>query len=202
MKNSIFFAVLFMAVSIITACENEKAGVLALKLDNTSIELVKGETFQLNATLIPENENAEIRWFSEDESYVTVDQTGLVTAVALKKEADDAESDEDDENSEAVSVFAQYEGGAAECLVTVLPLAPSKISLLPSQHTMKYGEQVLLTVKYEPENVDIKEVEWSTTAAAVATVKDGVVKAKGYGSCEIIARYGRIEARTYILVLK
>lgn len=45
-------------------------------------------------------------------------------------------------------------------------------------------------------------VEWSTSNAFVAVVKDGVVTAKGYGSCEIIAKYGRIESRAYVLVLE
>lgn len=203
MKKMIFFAAILLAAVCMTSCNNEENATLALRLDKTSVELVKGETLQLNATVVPANENAVIRWFSEDETYVTVDQTGLVTAVALKKEDDSAEeSDDEDENTLAVSVFAQYEGGAAECEVTVLPLEPSAIRLVPEQCSMQYGEQLVLDVKYEPEDVDIKDVEWATSMAAVATVKDGVVTAKGYGTCEIIARYGRIEARTYILVLE
>ena len=83
----------------------------------------------------------------------------------------------------------------------MLPLEASAIKVSPSQATMSLGEQMMFTVEYEPEDVDVKGVEWSTTNAFVAVVKDGVVTVKGYGTCEIIAKYGRLESRAYILVL-
>ena len=67
---------------------------------------------------------------------------------------------------------------------------------------MKLGEQYLFTVEFDPSDADIKDVEWSTSVAAVATVKDGVVVVHGYGTCEIIAKCGKAEARAYILVLQ
>lgn len=200
MKKLIFLAALLVAALCLSACRSgEDNEVLAVRLDQTAIELVKGESVQLEATVVPADEDAEIRWFSEDEAYVTVDQTGLVTAVALKKE-EELDSSDDEDNTLAVSVFAQYEGGAAECKVTVLPLEPKGLKLVPSQTTLRYGEQALLTVEYEPEDVDIKDVTWSTSNASVAKVKDGVVTAKGYGGCDIIVTYGRIEARAYVFV--
>ena len=200
MDKFFFFAASIVAAMCLSACKSEEQNqVMALRLDQTSIELVKGESQQLEATVVPADENAEIRWFSEDEAYVTVDQNGLVTAVALKTE-EDRENSDDEDKTLAVSVFAQYEGGAAECEVTVLPLEPKGLKIVPNQTTLRYGEQVLLTVEYEPENVDIKDVEWSTSNASVAKVKDGVVTAKGYGGCDIIVSYGRIEARAYIFV--
>lgn len=197
MKKIIYLAVPVLAALCMSSCRSEENEVLALRLNETSIELVKGETFQLEATIVPASEDARITWTSEDESYVTVDENGLVTAVALNKNESD---DIDDENTQAISIFAQYKGGAAECEVTVLPLEPESISLSPEQVALNYGEQILLTVSYEPEDVDIKDVEWSTTDAFVATVKDGVVTTKGYGSCEIVAKCRRLEARTFIFV--
>lgn len=199
MKNRLLFAVVLSACIGIASCKKDEEKVLAVRLDKTSVEIVKGETLQLNATVVPADENAVIEWFSEDESYVTVDQNGLVTAVSMKK-VDESSSD-DEENAQAVSVYARYGAGAAECEVTVLPLHVSSISLVPAQKSMKLGEQLLLNVEYVPADADVKDVEWSTSVAAVATVKDGVVEANGYGTCEIIAKCGKAEARTYILVL-
>lgn len=168
-------------------------------MDKTSAEIVKGETLQLNAVLVPHDEDAVIKWFSEDESYVRVDQNGLVTAVAVKK---DVEVSDDEENTQAISVYAQCGNGAAECEITVLPLEAESIRIVPEQKTMKIGEQYLFTVEFEPEDTDIKDVEWSTSVASVATVKDGVVTVKGYGTCYIKARCGNAEAQAYILVLQ
>lgn len=201
MKRIFYFAALSLAALCMCSCKSDEKGeVLAVRLDETAIEIVKGQTYQLNATVVPADEDAQITWFSEDEAYVTVDQNGLVTAVALKKD-EVSSGDVDDENPSAVSVYAQYEGGAAECEVTVLPLEASAIKVSPSQASMSLGEQMMFTVEYEPEDVDVKGVEWSTTNAFVAVVKDGVVTVKGYGTCEIVAKYGRLESRAYILVL-
>lgn len=200
MKNIIYFALPVLAALCMTSCRSEKDNeVLALRLDKTSIELVKGESVRLNATVVPAVEGAAITWFSEDESYVTVDQEGLVTAVAIKKDVESSDSDE--ENPQAVSVFARYEGGAAECEVTVLPLEPAAISIIPEQTTMNIGGQMMFSVNFDPSDADVRDVEWSSSNAFVAVVKDGVVTAKGYGSCEIIAKCGKVEARAYILVL-
>lgn len=198
MKSRLLFSVILAACICLCSCRKEENKVLAVRLDKTSVELIKGETLQLNASVIPADENAVIEWFSEDESYVTVDQSGLVTAVAMKKVE---ESSDDEENAQAVSVYARYKDGAAECEVTVLPLHARSIRLVPDQKAMKIGEQLLLNVEYTPADADVKDVEWSTSVAAVATVKDGVVVAKGYGTCEIIAKCGKAEARTYIIVL-
>ncbi len=198
MKKVFYFVAAVIVALALNSCRSEESGVLAVRLDETAIEIVKGETYQLKATVVPADDNAVITWKSEDEAYVKVDENGLVTAVALKMD----EGSSDDENSQAVSVYAMYEGGAAECEVTVLPLEASAINVVPQQATMKYGDQMMFTVEYTPEDVDVKGVEWSTSNAFVAVVKDGVVTAKGYGSCEIIAKYGRIESRAYVLVLE
>ena len=200
MKKVFYFVAAIIVALALNSCRSEESGVLAVRLDETAIELVKGETYQLQATVVPADENAVITWKSEDEAYVKVDENGLVTAVALK--LDEEVSSDEEENSQAVSVYAMYEGGAAECEVTVLPLEASAIKVSPQQTTMRYGEQMMFTVEYSPEDVDVKGVEWSTSNAFVAVVKDGVVTAKGYGSCEIIAKYGRLESRAYVLVLE
>lgn len=42
-----------------------------------------GSTIQLGATVYPMNPSAEIEWASDDESIITVDSTGLVTATGI-----------------------------------------------------------------------------------------------------------------------
>lgn len=67
-----------------------------------------GETFQMTATLTPAGTEAEIIWISEDSKVVTVDDTGLVTAV--------------DRGNTIVSATAG--GITAECIVRVRADAP------------------------------------------------------------------------------
>ena len=80
MKNfSIAMAIL--AAMVFTAC-NKNDDVI-IRLDETKLELVKGESKQLVATVIPEAENASIEWFSTMPEYVSVSETGLVKAEKL-----------------------------------------------------------------------------------------------------------------------
>ena len=53
-----------------------------LKLNEESIDLKIGETFNLKVTNLPEGASEmKIRWASDDDKVATVDQNGLVTAI-------------------------------------------------------------------------------------------------------------------------
>ncbi|GHT23856.1 hypothetical protein AGMMS4957_15990 [Bacteroidia bacterium] len=57
--------------------------VTDITLDKTTVSLLVGATEQLTATVLPENaENKDVSWSSLDESVATVDNTGLVRAIA------------------------------------------------------------------------------------------------------------------------
>lgn len=58
--------------------------VESVSLDVQQIELGIGETYALQATVLPENAtNKGIKWSSDDSEIATVDESGLVTAVSL-----------------------------------------------------------------------------------------------------------------------
>lgn len=57
--------------------------VTSITLDETSLTLQKGGTHSFIATILPEDaDNKAVTWESSDESVATVDQTGMVTAIA------------------------------------------------------------------------------------------------------------------------
>lgn len=184
MKTNFLFWTAIVAVFAAVSCNTKSDEVLAVRMDQTKIELVKGESVQLNAQVVPA-QDAEITWYSQDDNYVTVDQNGLVTAVALKKDGDEVKP---------VSVYAKYMNGAAECQVTVLPLAPTKLEIEYSEKTLKLEPgaeaSVQLTAKLYPEDADLTDVTWSTDFASVATVdKTGRVTGVAPGFATIRAAY-------------
>ena len=186
MKTNFFFAAVIIATFAAVSCNNNESDVLAVRLDKNSIELVKGESIKLNASVVPA-QDAEFIWFSQDEQYVTVDPDGVVTAVGLKRE--DPTSDQ----VTPVSVYVKYLNGADECLVTVLPLAPDKVEIDYDGTTVKMdpGETVQLNAKIYPEDADLTELEWTTDYAACAAVdsKTGLVKGVAPGFATIRASY-------------
>ena len=79
MKKYIVSAAALCAILALSSCNNNESEVLAVRLDKNSIELTKGESVRLNASVVPDQE-ADFEWFSQDSEYVTVDSEGLVTA--------------------------------------------------------------------------------------------------------------------------
>ena len=186
MKNTILFCAAVITVLSVASCNSKTDEVLAVRLDQNAIELVKGQSVQLNAVVVPD-QAAEFTWFSQDEEYVTVDQNGLVTAVGLKM----ASSDSDQVTP--VSVYVKYQNGADECLVTVLPLETTKVEIVYPEDVVKIdpAESVKLEAKCYPEDADLTSITWSTDYAGVATVdaKTGVVTGVTSGFALIRASY-------------
>ena len=185
MKKYIVSAAALCAILALASCSNNESEVLAVRLDKNSIELVKGESVQLKASVVPEQE-ADFVWFSEDEEYVKVDPAGLVTAVGLKR------TDPASMEVTPVKVYAKYRNGADQCAVTVLPLQAQKVEILGNELVkIRQGESVTLDVKYYPEDADIKVVTWSTDYAVVAKVNKvtGVVTGMEPGFAIITASY-------------
>jgi uncharacterized protein YjdB len=186
MKRLFLFAAVIFAAFVSVSCNSNENEVLAVRLDKTKIELVKGESIQLNAQVVPA-QDAEFTWSSQDEQYVTVDQNGVVTAVGLKKESLDS-----DEVS-PVSVYVKYLNGADECQVTVLPLAPTKVEIVSEANTIEVdpAESIQLVAKCYPEDADLTDLTWSTDFATVAKVdsKTGVLTGVSAGFAVIRASY-------------
>lgn len=187
MKTNVAFLIIAFAALISVSCNQNGPEVLAVRLDKTKVEIVKGETIQLNAAVVPD-QDVEITWYSADDKYVTVDENGLVTALALK-----TEGDEGSESVVPVSVYAKYKNGADECKVTVLPLAPSRVEIVYDGQVLEIDpqESVALTASFFPEDADLKDITWSTNAANIAKVdsKTGVVTGITAGFAVIRASY-------------
>lgn len=184
MKTKILLAAAMLALITIVSCKSNEDQVLAVRLDMTKLELVKGESAKLSATVVPE-QDAEFEWFSQDDQYVTVDQDGVVTAVGLNK------ATEDSDEVVPVSIYVRYKNGADECRVTVLPLAATKVEILAESETIAIdpGQTMTLEAKCYPEDADLTDVTWSTDYAAVASVDAATGKVTG-----VVPGFARIRA--------
>lgn len=83
-----FFLLTVMAALILAGCEPKNTDpvpvpVESVTLNEPEITLLVGEDFQLTAEVLPENaDNKTIVWESSDTAIATVDENGLVTAIA------------------------------------------------------------------------------------------------------------------------
>jgi len=155
-----------------------------------TVTLVVGDTLTLISGVRPQSAtNQERTWSSSDKNIATVDNNGLVTAIA----------------EGVVDIVVEAGGLSDTCVVTVEKkvIAVSGITLSLAKATLTEGESLTLTATVAPDNATDKAVTWSSSNAAVATVdNNGVVTAVAEGSATITAKAGDKEATCVVTVEK
>jgi uncharacterized protein YjdB len=127
------------------------------------------------ATVLPENaSNKNVAWSSSAPGVATVNNSGLVTAVA--------------NGSTTITVATQDGNKTATCAVTVAPVAATGVTLNRRNMSLALGESEPIVATVLPENAANKNVTWTTSNAGIATVSAaGVVTATGRGTATITA---------------
>ncbi len=151
-----------------------------------SVEVLVGNQLTLTATPAPANAtpNACI-WTSSDESIATVTD-GVITAVKAGE----------------CDIKAYLLDKTAICHVTVTEITPTEVTLNQEFAKLEIGSQLTLTATVMPDNATDKQVTWSTTNSAVATVDSlGHVTAVGEGECFITATCRDKQAMCHVIVI-
>lgn len=131
-----------------------------ISFDVDKLDILPGESRQLNVTVRPENASVpDVTWSSDNPKVAKVSDTGLVEGISA---------------GEATIHAVTKDGGKmATCLVKVgTPV--SGISLSKSSASMYVGDSPLaLTAAITPSNASDKSVVWSSSDASVASVAAG-----------------------------
>ena len=154
-----------------------------------------GDTLRLAAEAFDANghavADAEFTWSSGDKSVVTVEEGGLVTAVA---------------NGSTVVTAAVGEGSRAASgdASLVVSQRVAEVEVSPPTHTLAPGDTVRLTATAADSNghgVDDAAFNWTSSDAAVTSVDDmGLVEALAEGTATITAASGDAEGTAQIIV--
>ena len=136
----------------------------AISLSGTS-PITIGETTQLEVGYTPSDTNVKnVTYTSSDTSVATVSATGLVTGVA--------------QGSATITATAEAASGtvSATKTITVNPISVTSVSLDSSSASVKVGKTITLVATVSPSNATNKNVTWTSSSTAVATVSNaGVV---------------------------
>ncbi len=147
----------------------------SITLDKTELTLEKGQTEQLTATVTPDNIGSEIKWTSSDETVVSVDGNGKLTAV----------------KPGSAVITAKADNKTAECTVTVI----SKLTGIDIEKEilLSVGKTHKLTVTFSPEDTtDAKTLTWTSSDESIATVdENGVVTAVSNGRTTVSVQCGQ-----------
>lgn len=160
--------------------------VAGIRLSETSLQLNKGDSRTLSATVQPDNatDNA-VQWTSSDNSVASVDQNGTITAVSGGK----------------ATITASAGGVSASCSVNVnVPVTSIRLSSIIL--TLEKGQFAVLTATVSPEDAMDKSVQWNSDDPSVATVdQNGRVTAINDGRAKITASAGGLTASCTVICI-
>ncbi len=161
MKTS-WILIMIIGNFVLFGCKSWHEGyipVSTIQLNIGEINLLEGETIQLQAQIIPSNATDQnIMWGSSKPSVASVSATGMVTALGDGK----------------ATVIASTGGLSATCDVIVNKafVGIESIGLNQSDILLIAGQSVQLVVTIFPEEATDKAIIWSTTNSSVVTVNE------------------------------
>ena len=163
------------ATCIVTV-EAKNTPVTGVTLNKTSYEMTEGDEVTLTATVSPENAtNKNVSWSSSNTSVATVDN-GKVKALKA--------------GTATITVKTEDGNKTATCEITVNAKVYSveSISLDKTSYKMIEGDETTLTATVNPENATNKNISWSSSNTAVASVDNGKVTALKAGTTIITVK--------------
>ena len=163
------------------------APLQGIQITGEQSTIKKGHTTQLSVIYDPEDttDDTTVTWSSDNEDVATVDQTGLVKAVA----------------DGTANIKAKVGTLEATYAITVQEVKLNSITIKDAT-TIHRGGTETLEVIYDPENTtDDKTVAWESSDPTVATVDgSGTVSAVGKGQAVITAKVGEKQADCIVTV--
>ena len=189
MKSMKFLSALSVAVLGAVACTKTQAPELeGVTVEPSQITVVKGETAELSFAVTPKDASWEgVYWQSSDETVATVDQDGVVTAVAT--------------GTAEISVHVDSFNDV--CTVTVKGGPLESLVLNETALSLFVGGTSQLSFTYNPEDADFdpSSAKWSSADETVATVDGtGLVTAVGAGETTVTLTAGEITAECSVSV--
>ena len=155
--------------------KEDKVAVTGVKLSSTSLSLTEGDSYQLKATVSPNNAtNQNVTWKSSNSNVADVDQDGLVVAVKA--------------GTATITVTTEDGNKTATCTVTVKAdkVAVAGVTLNRTSLSMKVKEAFQLKATISPADATNQNVKWESSDSSVADVdQSGLVGALKSGTAII-----------------
>ena len=160
--KKLFFSMMFVAAFLITACsDKDEAGndVKGVELNKTTMSLLPGETETLVCTVEPAGaDNKDVKWSSGDNNLATVDDNGLVTAVAP--------------GMVIITVTTLDGSYKAYCRVTVVDVTVpvTGVELDETELTIEQNQKFQITASITPADATFKGVTWTLSNSVICAI--------------------------------
>ena len=157
-----------------------------ISLEEESAEVNVGSTYKISASAIVQEEQTDnITYRSNDESIATVDENGLVSAIAPGY-------------AEIILECGEY----TNTFVVNVKQPITNLKLDSESGEINVGDDITIIPVIEPSNTtDDKTIVWYSKDPSIAKVKNGVVSGVAPGTVEIVATNGKLKA-VYTVTVK
>jgi len=152
------------------------------------VQVVIGETYELQPELIPADATSKLTYTSDNENVATVSEEGIITA----KDAGE------------VKITVQGDDNINFVYVNVVPqkIPVTSIVGLSSTAELTVGSSLTVNAKVQPDDATEQKITYSSSNSNIATIgSDGVITAVAAGQTQITASADGI-TKTMILTVK
>lgn len=160
----------------VTPQDTVTVNVQSVALNQSIVNLIKGETITLTAAVSPSNAtNKNVTWTSSDSNVASVDGTGKVTALSA--------------GTATITVTTASGNKTATCTVNISnqQIKVSSIKLNTTKVTLAKKATINLVASVLPQNATNAAIIWSSSNEGVVTVSAGKVNAVSEGNAVITA---------------
>lgn len=166
-----------------TVCSNGDipVSVSSVALDPKSASIDVGTTLHLSATVSPADaSNKKVLWTSSNPAIASIDQNGIVSALA-PGEVRFVVTTEDGQHTDEARITVNESSGQS------VPV--QRIYVTPQRFTLEEGQTDRLSYEITPSNATNQNAVWSSSDTSIALVdQEGVVRALKAGTAKIMAR--------------
>lgn len=159
--------------------------VNSITLSSTSLELKKGSSYTITATVNPSDATDNtVTWTTSNNSVATI-SNGTITAVGCGR----------------ATITATCGNLSATCQVNVI-IPVSRITLTPGTFSLTPGESKKIQITIEPPEAEENGITYSSANTNIVTFSNGVVKAFNVGETDITVTCGGLSCTGHITVTK
>lgn len=179
----------------------------------------EGQYYLVHTTALPEDTTDEIIYTSADETIVTVDSDGRLTAVGegtavitvvcgdktveCMVVCDFSESTEATQDSEPETTQPESEPETTEAPTQEETKAQSNASIAFAKTDLTFNSiGVTYKLKYTPEDIPAESITWTSGNNNIASIQDGVVYVKSWGITSVFAEYNGVKVECVIRALE
>jgi len=171
MKKIIYACLLMLSILLISGCADLNSRTIDITIDDNAV-LYVGDVIKLNV-----NVDDEVQWESKDPEIATINDDGVVLALA----------------EGIVDIYVYYKDQSDSITLVVIKKSTPPTLTINGSHNVEVGETITL-------QANTNDVEWTSSDENIAIVDNGIVTGKKPGLVTITATSPSLDLSTTHLV--